>query len=244
MVEQVDATSYLIKGRIQSLELGIKGSNTQKFLRDTAYRLFSSTVEYSPNYQGMQEILIDTEELEVVALPQLCRETNVGFFFCNPLWIDSIMQLSGFVMNSLKLDSGAFIADGWESFQLAQELHASRAYRVHVKMQSMQENLFVGDLSLFEDDYVKVGMVKGLRFSIIPRSLLDFLILREQPPVENQQFSNTSPNSVSLKQSSKRQQVYDIKKEAYQNQKHSTDVWRDVLNIIAQEVGLPASIAD
>lgn len=126
-------TSYLIKGRIQSLELGIKGSNTQKFLRDTAYRLFSSTVEYSPNYQGMQEILIDTEELEVVALLQLCRETNVGFFFCNPLWIDSILQLSGFVMNSLKLDSGAFIADGWESFQLAQELHASRAYRVHVQ---------------------------------------------------------------------------------------------------------------
>ena len=55
-------SSYLIKGRIQSLELGIKSSNTQRFLRDTVYRLFSSTVEYSPNYQGMQEILIDTEE--------------------------------------------------------------------------------------------------------------------------------------------------------------------------------------
>jgi iterative type I PKS product template protein len=234
-------SSYLIKGRIQSLELGIKNSNTQRFLRDTAYRLFSSTVEYSPNYQGMQEILLDTEELEAVALLQLCRETNVGFFFCNPLWIDSIMQLSGFVMNSLKLDSGAFIADGWESFQLAQELNASRAYRVYVKMQSMQENLFVGNLSLFDDDYVKVGMVKGLKFRIIPRSLMDFLIPRKQPAAENIQFSNTSPNSVSLKQSSKPQQGYDIKKEAHQNQKHNTDIWRDVLNIIAQEVGLPAS---
>ncbi|KKA17749.1 Polyketide synthase, partial [Rasamsonia emersonii CBS 393.64] len=138
-------SSYLVRNRIDSLSRGITEGTTHRILRGMAYKLFSSLVEYDRKYQGMQEVLINTEELEAVATLQLYSGTDAGSFFCNPLWIDSLMHLSGFIMNATDaLDSrgAVFISHGWESFRLAREIDPSRTYRVHVKMQPLQGTVY------------------------------------------------------------------------------------------------------
>jgi iterative type I PKS product template protein len=239
-------SSYLVRDRIKSLVQGLNENTTQKFLRGMAYRLFSSFVEYDRKFQGMEEVLINTDEFEAVATLSLYLGSDAGSFFCSPLWIDSLIHLSGFILNatsSFDSQSVAFISHGWKAFRLARDIDPLKRYRVHVKMQPTQESIYAGNISIFDGD-TQIGIVKGVKFQQIPRSLINSLLPSANP--------STGPASSRTTFISPRQLEFtptqpltsdNIERTVLMEKKQSpnTSRWDDILQVIIDETGIHAS---
>lgn len=65
-----------------------------------------------------------------------------------------------------------FVSHGWESMCFARPLSKDKTYTSYVKMQSASGKMMVGDVVLF-DGYKIIGVIDGLKFLSIPRTLLD-----------------------------------------------------------------------
>lgn len=138
--------AYLINGRIAALERGVVDGNCHRLKRSMVYKLFKSVVEYSDGYQGMQEVVLDSEELEATAKVSF-RVDDQGFAM-NPLWIDSVGHLAGFIMNGnehLQSDTQVYINHGWSRLRFGETLEMGKTYTTYNKMQLVQGRLYAGD---------------------------------------------------------------------------------------------------
>ena len=232
-LDQWSRTAYLVKKRIDALEQGVIEGTTDKILRGMAYKLFAGLVHYESKYQGMQEVLLNSEELESTALLKLYEGSDGGKFFCSPFWIDSFAHLAGFVMNAnatVDAQSAIYISHGWGSMRYAQEIDPKKPYRVHVKMQSLSKSMVAGDMSIFQGD-VMVGMIGDLKFQQVPRALLDSMLGSAPPVSQPKKQAPAKVNAPALKSPPKKAPSMD-------SQTHGSS---KVFDIIAEEVGMPAS---
>ena len=229
-LDQWQRTAYLVRKRLDALESGVKEGTTDKILRGMAYKLFAGLVLYEPRYQGMQEVLLNTPELEASALLKLYDGQDGGNFFCSPFWIDSFAHLAGFVMNAndtIDAQSAIFISHGWGSMRFAQEIDPKKPYRVHTKMQPIGKSMVGGDVSIFQGTTM-VGHIGDMRFQQVPRALLDSMLPSApsaQPKRQNPAKASAPPPSSAPKKTSSASQ---------------SGVTSKILNVIAEEVGIPA----
>lgn len=112
-------------------------------------------VHYDQRYQGMQEVIINTEKLEAIVSLSLSHEHNVGVFFCSPLWLDNVAQIAGFVMNAIgKNDAREFtyISHVISSYQISEDLRINLSYKAHIRMLSETGTVFAGDVSISQGE--------------------------------------------------------------------------------------------
>jgi naphtho-gamma-pyrone polyketide synthase len=117
-------TSYLIKSRIGSLHKGVNGGDSHKMKRGMVYKLFSALVDYDSKYQGMQEVVLDSNELEATAEVSF-QVDDEGFYF-NPRWIDSLGHIAGFIMNgndNIYSKDQVFVNHGWDAVRCGTKVH-------------------------------------------------------------------------------------------------------------------------
>ena len=180
-------TAYVIQKRVEDLERGLLNGNTHKVLRGMAYKLFARLVQYDSKFQGMREILFNSEELEAVTTLDLHPEKDSGSFFYSPFWIDGFMHLSGFIMNVADISDASecvYICNGWKSMRIPESVDTNEAYRVHVKMFRASKTTVTGDASIFQRDKM-VGLVEGISFQRVPRTYLNILIPPAAPTLES-----------------------------------------------------------
>jgi len=149
------------------LQSGVTDERTHLIKRRMAYKLFSSVVEYDTKYQGMQEVLLDSEHLEASAKVKFQTTEDDGKFCFSPFWIDSLGHLAGFVMNgndSVDSKVQVFVNHGWDSMRCAQEFSPDKQYRTYVRMQNIGGTMHSGDVYIFDDDVV-VGVYQGVKVS-------------------------------------------------------------------------------
>lgn len=191
-------SSYLITGRISSLRKSAVTGDAHTVLRGMAYKLFSALVDYDAKYRGMKEVILDSPQLEATSQVVFQTTEADGTFFCSPYWIDSVAHLAGFVVNANDaLDSGkqVYISHGWESMRFAEPLSNTKTYRSYVKMQAAEGSVVLGDVYVFDQDRI-IGVVGGLKFQCIPRTLLNtFLPPKGIQPAPKQTVSRSLPAS-------------------------------------------------
>ena len=170
--------AYLIKGRIDGLQKAAGDGKAHRILQGMAYKLFEALVQYSKPFRGMQEVIMDSDQLEATAHVKFQTTEADGNFFCSPFWIDSVAHLSGFIVNATDaMDSKnqVYVSHGWESMRIAKQLSASKSYRSYVRMQPTEGKMVAGDVYVFEGETI-IAMVGGLKFQCIPRTVLDTLL--------------------------------------------------------------------
>lgn len=170
--------TYLITTRIESLERGVSHGTSHKLFRGMVYKLFSSCVRYDPKYQGMKEVLLNSEELESTALLELYQGRDGGDFFCSPFWIDALVHLAGFVMNAndaVDTSRSVYISGGWSSMRFAEAIHPSIPYRIHVKMMASGKNTVAGNVTVLQDNKI-VAIISDLRFQQVAHRMLNTMI--------------------------------------------------------------------
>ncbi|KAH8811065.1 hypothetical protein F5884DRAFT_670201 [Xylogone sp. PMI_703] len=227
---------YLIQGRIDYLKEAEKHGRASKISRGLAYKLFAALVDYSPSYRGMEEVILQAENMEATSRVVFQTKSD-GVFMCSPYWIDSVAHISGFIVNgSDAVDSRnqVYISHGWESLRIAEPLELTKTYRSYVRMQPSVKNVLVGNVYVFTGDKI-VAVVQGLKFQCIPRTVLNTLLppgglqaIATPPKQEARQYSSVNDTPPSRKP---------LPDSAASSPK-SKSIWLQVLDIIATEIGV------
>lgn len=162
-VEDWKRNTYLIKSRISSLHQGVDGGESHKLKRGIVYKLFSAFVDYSSRYQGMQEVVLDSDGLEATA--QVVFQVGDEGFNWNPCWIDSLGHLAGFIMNgndNAHSKDQVFVNHGWDAMRCAKRLEYGKTYQTYNKMQLVNGTMYIGDTYIL-DDGVIVAIFEGVK---------------------------------------------------------------------------------
>jgi len=163
-----------VQDRIKHLILSSRDGPTHRILRSMAYKLFSSFVDYSAPYQGMQKVYLDSSAREAAAEVRFNTNNGAGMFMYHPCWIDSIAHLSGFVMNGSDTTPAdtVYISHGWKSMRVARtSLTEAATYQtyVHMKDDARAVGVVHGDVYVLEADSTVVALIKGMKFRRIKR---------------------------------------------------------------------------
>ncbi|KAL6874701.1 ketoacyl-synt domain-containing protein [Trichoderma novae-zelandiae] len=252
-----DSTQYYVERSIEWLkEKADKGLNS-RLSSGVIYKLFSSLVDYSNAYKGMQEAIVDAEDFEATALVRF--QVDEGNFHCNPMWIDSCGQLAGFLMNghSKTPKDQVFINHGWQSFRTVKKFRRDKTYRTYVRMRPVEGTNYAGDVYIFDDEGI-VGVCGSITFQGIPRKVLNTAM----PPPKSVNEPQVQARSAVRTESSKKNTAAPVpiahtyhtkiepqKLEAALKSASAAAVAKDplqaVIKILSEEIGIPlASIQD
>ncbi|KAK3386514.1 polyketide synthase for naphthopyrone YWA1 [Podospora didyma] len=238
-------SAYLVQARVQSLRDSAIGQGACHFIkRGMAYKLFENCVEYGPQFQGIEEVCLDSIGHEATA--RVVFKDSSACFHTNPYRIDSLGHLSGFVMNateSFDYKTNIFINHGWRSMRLAAPLSADQSYDTYVKMQLLDGTRYSGDVYIFQGGEI-IGLIEGVVFQAVPRKVLDLLLPRqgaiESGGVSTKPAHESRPAVVSEK-AYERPLSETIPKPSASVRKDNTadpSVVSEVLKIVAEETGV------
>ena len=157
--------AHLIQGRISSLQKSVDEGDSHKLKRGLAYKLFSSLVEYANDYQGMQEVILNTENFEATA--RVVFQIGDNGFSWNPCWIDSLGHIAGFIMNgndNIHTKDHVFVNHGWSGMRCAKKIEYEKTYQTYNKMLPQDEkgDVYVGDTYILENGMI-VAIFEGVR---------------------------------------------------------------------------------
>jgi iterative type I PKS product template protein len=240
---EFDRVNYLIKSRIEHLLEAEKTGKASKIGRGLAYKLFAALVDYDRRYQGMEEVVLDSDTCEATAKVVFQTTEKDGTFFFNPFWIDSCCHISGFIINGTDaVDSReqVFISHGWGSLRFTEKLDASKTYRSYIRMQPVKgTKMMSGDAYVFDGERI-VGVAGDVRFQSIPRKVLNMVL----PPRGRAAIGMTAAPAVAPKPASpaKTEKVKENKQVTPKNiskvnSKLTVSVVSQVMDILAKEVG-------
>ncbi|KAJ6076887.1 hypothetical protein N7499_008868 [Penicillium canescens] len=237
---------HLVQGHIKQLETKANLGEISKITSRLVYRLFSSLVDYAPEYQRMRQVLLASNLYEASATVSLDERGDDASFQCSPYWIDSLAHLSGFVMNgneNINYQDAVYISHGWESMRFAKNLVSGGQYQTYVRMLPVDKTMFGGDVWILHEGEI-VGVIEDLRFQRVPRSILDMLL----PPVgvnaAKEITKQVAPNKkhsqpVIPKAQAPPTQVNSNTTEEVKRQSEQSA--NSLLDLIAEELGLAAS---
>lgn len=115
----------------------------------------------------MENVVLDSANFEATSRVNFQTDEKDGTFLSNPYWIDSLVHLSGSVLNGNDaVDSReiCYISHGWKSMRIARSLLRTTKYRSYVKMQPASNTVMSGDVYILEGNAV-IGVVGGLQIS-------------------------------------------------------------------------------
>lgn len=168
---------FLVNSRIRALELE---DCSQRLQRRMVYKLFGSIVNFSDAYQGISQLFLNSNDLEAVATIDFQVNEEYSKFGVDARWVDSLAQISGFIMNgsdTINTQEQAFINHGCQRLRYAEKLEASKTYRAYCRMERAEKTTFVGDVFILDKDRI-VAVYEGLKVSHSCVFLLSLLINR------------------------------------------------------------------
>lgn len=158
-------SAYPITGRISSLRQAVDTGRAHKLKRGLVYKLFGSLVDYAPIYQGMEQVILDSENLEATA--EVRFQVGSEGFDWNPCWIDSLGHIAGFIMNgndNISSKDQVFVNHGWDALRCAKPIESGKSYTTYNRMQLEGGTMYAGDTYIFEGQEL-VAIFEGVRVS-------------------------------------------------------------------------------
>lgn len=168
-LKEFKRNAYLIRTQINTLKQSVDEGQSDKIKGGMAYKLFGAIVEYGSSYQGMQEVVLDSDQHEATARIKFQTTGEDGDFYFSPYWVDSLGHLAGFTMNANdKTDSKStvFVNHGWEDMRCATTFSREKIYRSYVRMQNVGGTMFAGDVYILDEDTV-VAIYQGVKVGLI-----------------------------------------------------------------------------
>ncbi|KAJ5969277.1 hypothetical protein N7501_005525 [Penicillium viridicatum] len=223
--------AYLILERIQDLESG-RGTHTSQISYEMVYKLFSNVVQYDGCYQGMKEVIVDSEKLEAVVSLSLHQANDVGKFYCCPLWLDNLAQIAGFVMNAIGTVNPrefTYISHGIGSYQIAEEIDPDIPYRAHVRMFPEDKTVFVGDVSIFQGNRM-IARCGDVKFKRIPRAVIERILSSSAP---------SQPPILHTGNATRHNKVGNIPSSGSRQQRSGSSTISSLKKLLASQIGIP-----
>ncbi|OTB09253.1 hypothetical protein M426DRAFT_7268 [Hypoxylon sp. CI-4A] len=238
-LDEFERVSYLIKSRIDSLKAAEERGEASKVGRGLAYKLFSALVDYSPQYRGMESVVLDSETCEATAKVVFQSTPEDGSFRTSPYWLDSVCHISGFIVNGTDaIDSReqVFISHGWGGIRFAEPLDASKSYQSYVRMQPIKgTKIMAGDVYVFDGDRL-IAIGGDIRFQSIPRKILDAVL--PNPNKVTARPSLAAKPAAAKAPVKEKKQVTTSNLPAVNKKLSQTSVVAQVMDIVSKETGV------
>ena len=173
-------TLFLLSSRMDSLKASPEAHALRK---PVVYKLFSNLVDYGDAYQGIQEVVMDSDFRDAVSRVKFQPKTAAGNFMCNPYWLDNIVQVAGFMLNcALKYpEDVAFLSLGFDVWRLFEDLSETKTYHTYVCIEEPdQKGVLTGDAYVFSDNKL-VSAVTGIKFQKMKKTVLGSLLRQGMP---------------------------------------------------------------
>jgi iterative type I PKS product template protein len=160
--QRLQADLATFKGNFERMR---QSDTTSRFNGSMSYRLVSALAEFNPDYHCIDDVLYDSDAYEAACRVSFGQMKKGGNFHTNPAAVDGLTQSAGFVMNAnnnTNLETDVFVNHGWNDFQLFERIRDDCQYSTHVKMRQGEEQLWTGDIAIFEGERA-VGLVQGVK---------------------------------------------------------------------------------
>ncbi|KAK6450304.1 hypothetical protein FP744_10006554 [Trichoderma asperellum] len=255
--ENWDSTRYYVERSIEWLKQKADQGHYSRLSSGVIYKLFSSLVDYSNAYKGIQEAIVNAEDFEATGLVRF--QVDEGSFQCNPMWVDSCGQLAGFLMNghAKTPKDQVFINHGWKSFRAVRKFSKDKTYRTYVRMRPIEGTMYAGDVYIFDDEDI-VAVCGDIKFQGISRKVLNNAMPPPKSANEGQPRSRPAPvkeipatntATVSLSPISRHTEIEPLKLDAALKSASAVSAARDpmhsILKILSEEIGIAlASVQD
>lgn len=150
-----------------------------------AYSAFESVVSYTPTsgFRGMRSVALLETAYEAASKVIMSPDSPSDVFHINPCYIDSLGQITGFIVNSLADQSHVFIADGVGVMRFTKAVTTAaeqgETFEVHCQMAPTDDSktVFTGDAFFMRaSDSTIVGEMVGVRYKKIPTKVLQTLL--------------------------------------------------------------------
>ncbi|KAH8601091.1 PKS16 protein [Bisporella sp. PMI_857] len=220
---------HLIRERIQTLKEQVKTGNVHDIRQKLVYKLFQCVVDYSGNYQALDEVYMHSDIPEAASRLKFQTSATDGHFVHSPYWIDCLAQLGGFCLNVNPpvAEDVVYLSHGWKSMRITGPLSDKQQYFSYVRMQPEEEpGLYTGDVYVMDASEV-VAICSGLKFKQMKRSLLETLL-----GTRSHKAQITAP----IRQPERRQHQQPQRALPAQSMDFS-----DIIGVISSEVGLNSS---
>jgi naphtho-gamma-pyrone polyketide synthase len=146
-------------------------------------------------YQGMDQVVLDSDQLEATARVQFKTTEQDGEFYCSPFWIDSLGHIAGFIMNAndgVDSKSTVFVNHGWKGMRCSVRFDPTKTYTTYNRMQNVGGAMHAGDTYILDGDEI-VAVFSGIKFQGVPRRALDHLL-----PSGSKKSAPAAPSKVSV----------------------------------------------
>ena len=173
-------TLFLLSSRMDSLKASPEAHALHKPI---VYKLFSNLVNYGEGYQGLQEVVLDTEFRDAVSRVKFSPKTVAGNFLYNPYWLDNIVQVAGFLLNcALKYSEDvAFLSVGFDTWRLFEDLSETKTYHTYVCIEEPDpKGVLIGDAYVFSEKRL-VSAMTGIKFQKMKKTVLGSLLRQGMP---------------------------------------------------------------
>ena len=200
--EQWQRVAFMVQDRMKMLKQKEENGDADKMGRPMAYKLFKALVDYGEKFQGMKTVTLDGGEFEATATIKFNAGPADGKFNQSPYYIDSCAHISGFIVNSqCDPNKECFISHGWQSLRFSEKLDPAKTYKSYVKMQpvSGSKGVVAGDVYVFNSEDKVIGVVGGLKFQRLPRTVLSTFMKQPGKGAATAKTSPPAPTTVASK---------------------------------------------
>ncbi|KAL4948626.1 conidial yellow pigment biosynthesis polyketide synthase [Aspergillus filifer] len=171
-----DRASYFIEAKMNEVVKAAKeGPGGHRMQPEVFYALFGNAVEFSPDFQGIDEAYIARDFQEAAAVVTLPHDPAGTRFTFSPYWGEALVHLAGFMVNGNpgKSSQKTFVVMGFESVEQTVPLVPGAQYMVYTRISKWVKDTAYCDAVVFErgtgSDRIVLQCV-DIRYQELPRA--------------------------------------------------------------------------
>ncbi|KAJ6190544.1 conidial yellow pigment biosynthesis polyketide synthase [Penicillium mononematosum] len=167
-----DRVSYFIKARMDEVIKNAKEGSGHRMQPEVFYALFGNSVEFSTDFQGVDEAYIAKDFQEAAAVVTLPHDPAGTRFTFSPYWGEALVHLAGFMVNGnpSKSPQKTFIVMGFESVELTVSLVPGKQYVAYTRISRWVKDTAYCDAVVFDPETSNIILqCTNLRYQELPR---------------------------------------------------------------------------
>ncbi|PKX89227.1 type I polyketide synthase [Aspergillus novofumigatus IBT 16806] len=168
-----DRVSYFIQAKMDEVIKNAKEGPGHRMQPEVFYALFGNAVEFSPDFQGINEAYIAKDFQEAAAVVTLPHDPAGTRFTFSPYWGEALVHLAGFMVNGnpSKSPQKTFIVMGFESVEQTVPLVPGKQYLAYTRISKWVKDTAYCNAVVFDPETSSIVLqCIDIRYQELPKA--------------------------------------------------------------------------
>lgn len=156
----LDRVSFYIKSKLDERIRQSKEGSGHRIQPNVFYALFANAVEFSADFQGVQEAYVASDFQEAAATIMLKPDPVGTRFTSSPYWGEALFHLAGFMVNGnpAKSPQSTFVVMGYETVEQLAPVEVGKEYITYTRIEKWENDTAYCAAYVFEAETGKIVM--------------------------------------------------------------------------------------